>query len=174
MRWRKRGGFGWRKVRCRARLVADFLGGMKLPFALPRILRLLDDESLSPAYCKGNPSEKRGEKTRKRGGEGKGEGNARVCGRHPRAAPFGDYGACKLALGSSVWAGALAWPQGRGTGKRGVAARREGGGQGAHLGEAHAKEVVARTARVLSQHEMQPTDAADRELLAGERGRWHI
>ena len=84
--------------------------------------------SLSPAYCKGNPSEKRGGKTRKRGGEGKGEGNARVCGRHPRAAPFGDYGACKLALGSSVWAGALAWRRGEGREKGGL--RREGRGEG--------------------------------------------
>ena len=174
VRWRKRGGFGKEKVRCRARLITNFLGGMKLPFALLRILRLLDDESLSHAYCKGKASAKRGGKTRKRGGEGKGEGNARGCGRHPRAAPFGDYGGCKLPLGSSVWAGALAWSQGRGTGKRGVAARREGGGQGAHLNKAQADEVVARAARVLAQHEMQPTDAADRELLAGERGRWHI
>ena len=103
-----------------------------------------------------------------------GKGRARVCSRHPRAAPFAGLRRSMWSSVRSIWAGALAWPQGRGTGKRGVAARREGGGQGAHLGEAQATEVVARTARVLSQHEMQPTDAADRELLAGERGRWHI
>ena len=155
MRLRKREGFGGGVVRCRARLVVDARLNLELRFLHLRLVRLLEEGSLSLAHTIAGKSKEGGVGTRIGFWGAEGQGSAWVCSRHPRAAPSAGIRRSLWSSVRSIWAGALAWPQGRGTGKGAIRREGEGARQGAHLREPHAEEGWARAASELGQDGIQ-------------------